>query len=71
MNVTLISPFYILVSNVSDREVRRLKTMKIAQTMNALSIIHTIDTKNRELLPIETLEASNISKFNVSDEKII
>lgn len=67
MNISPNRPFYIIVSNFFDREVRFPKHVKIAQTAEPPSIINAMYTEDREAFPIGTPETSTTSEFNSSD----
>lgn len=56
INISPKQPFYILFSNVSDRDVRLSKHLKTAETAEPINVIHAIDTNGRKAFPIETLE---------------
>lgn len=57
-------PIYVIVNSFSDRKERLPKHMTIAQTIEPPSVIHTINTDDREASPIETAEANINLKFN-------
>lgn len=63
-------PFYTLVSNLSYREVRLPKPVKIAQTAAPLSNIYAIDTDDREVFPTGTPDVSTNYNFHSLDCKV-
>lgn len=71
MEINRNRPFYILVSNFSDREIWFSNHTKIAHTAEPLSSIRGIDTDDREAFPIRSLEADTNSKCNAPDDTIM
>lgn len=54
MSIPLGLPFYVLVSNFSDRKIRLPKYMIIANKAAPPSVIHAIDSTDQKGFPIET-----------------
>lgn len=70
MGISPNGPFYILISNFSDREVRLQKKVNIARTAEHPNLMHAIDTDDIEASPMRTLEASINLKFEAPDGKV-
>lgn len=70
MDVSPERPFYLLVSNVSDREEWLSKHMKIDETAEYPSIAHTIGTDDQKAFLMKTSEAFTYLKFSASGDNI-